>query len=83
MVHYPWHGTLLCISGEQKSEKDDTYKIFNEFKGVINIVNESVGTAQQPVREIIKETEDDEKSQWFIVSLMRLVQENNWQTIAT
>ena len=41
------------------------------------MVNESVGTAQQPVKEVIKETGDDEKSQWFIVSLMRLVQKNN------
>ena len=41
------------------------------------MVNESVSTAQQPDRELIKETGDDKKSQWFIVSLMRLVQKNN------
>ena len=41
------------------------------------MVNESVSTAQQSDRELIKETGDDEKSQWFIVSLMRLVQKNN------
>ena len=59
--------TLLCISGEQKSEEDDTYKIFNEFKEVINTLN---GTAQQ-------ENGEGKKSQWFIVSLMRLVQKTN------
>ena len=58
--------TLLCISGEQKSEKDDTYKIFNEFKEVINTLNDK---AQQENGE--------NKSQWFIKSLMRLVQKIN------
>ena len=35
------------------------------------MVNESFDTAQKPVRQDVK------KSQWFIVSLMRLVQKNN------
>ena len=66
-----WHGILQCISGKEKSEEDDAYKIFDEFKEVFNKVNKTFDEPQQSVSEIKKKSqEDDEQCQWFFVSLM-------------
>ena len=54
---------LLCILGKEKAKeaKDDTEcEVFNEFQKVMNEVNK-------------EDEEDDEKCQWFIVSIMRSV----------
>ena len=67
---------MLYISGTRKSENDDTYKIFNEFQKVVNEVTINFSKAPN------KEHGDDEKCQWFIVSLMRSVAtEEHWSSL--
>ena len=51
---------------------EDPRKTFNKAQKVVSEVNESFRVSKKNKED----GEDDEKCQWFIVSLMRLVQKN-------
>ena len=51
---------------------------------MVSKMDKSFSKTQPAVREVNKmDREDDEKCQWFIVSLMRLVQKKIWLAFYT
>ena len=63
---YSFYGTLLHIIGI-KLEHKDTYEAFIEVKEVVHEVDVTFSEAPN------QEHGEDNKCQWFIVSIMRLV----------
>ena len=65
-------GCNIRVNKDARHADEDPCKTFHKAQKVVNEVNESFR-----VSKINKEDrEDDEKCQWFIVTLMRLVQKN-------
>ena len=65
-------GCNIRVNEDARRIVEDPRKTFNKAQKVVSEVNESFRVS----KEIKEDGEDDKKCQWFIVSLMRLVQKN-------
>ena len=65
-------GCNIRVNEDARRIVEDPRKTFNKAQKVVSEVNESFRVSKKNKED----GEDDEKCQWFIVSLMRLVQKN-------